>query len=142
MLVISKQTEAILYLLAGTSYPEECCGILLGRRDGEVRFTRRVLPVVNRCADGQRGTQFVIDPLDIRRAEALAEEAQLEIIGFYHSHPGYAAVASEADVRYMMEGYSYPIVSLHSGTAPRLASFERKAQAGSGVEEETVTIQQ
>jgi desampylase len=87
--------------------PDECCGLLLGRDDEIVEAARA------RNIAAEPRSRFLIDPrdhIDIRRA---ARGRGLEVIGFYHSHPGSAATPSARDVaEFTYPGYLYAIVSL------------------------------
>ena|SRR5947209_14838953 len=71
--------------------PAECCGVLIGR-GGEVV---RAYPTRN-AAD--RPTRFVIDPGDHFAAIRAARGQQLEVVGYYHSHPHSAPRPSATDI--------------------------------------------
>lgn len=76
--------------------------------------------------------------MEVVKAELLAEEEGFEIVGFYHSHPDYEAVVSKADKLYMIEGYSYPVISVKNGKCVKVKSFEKTAQTDTDVKEETL----
>lgn len=64
---------------------------------------------------GDRRRRFLIDP---ERQLAVQREARaqgLEIVGFYHSHPGGSAQPSEEDVRMAHPGMLMLIVALRHG---------------------------
>lgn len=107
-----------------SEYPAECCGILIGRADGKDKLVKFVYPVRNTAKSG-KNTHFCIDPLNILRAEMYAEQKQLEILGFYHSHPDNKAVASAEDIRYMIPGYYYPIISVMNGRSTEIRCFTK-----------------
>jgi desampylase len=71
--------------------PAECCGVLLGA-DGVVLEAR---PTRNLDTNPNR---FLIDPKDHIDARRDARARQLEVVGFYHSHPHSAAIPSETDI--------------------------------------------
>jgi proteasome lid subunit RPN8/RPN11 len=48
---------------------------------------------------------YELDPEDFVRADALAEEAGLEVIGFYHSHPSGPDRLSQIDRERAWPGY-------------------------------------
>ena len=53
------------------AYPDECCGILLGRDEGTRRIVERVRPTENVFEDAsERRHRFSIDPLELLRAES------------------------------------------------------------------------
>lgn len=124
MLILNKKTTDKLFSHARSEYPKECCGILLGRRLGEQRIASAAIPTRNMADEAQ--TQFLINPLEIVRAEKTAELQNLEVVGFYHSHPDYEAIVSQAGVLHMIAGYSYLIISVKNGIHIRAHSFEKQ----------------
>jgi proteasome lid subunit RPN8/RPN11 len=71
--------------------PRECCGVLIGSGDRVVQSIR-----ARNLADGT--TRFLIDPRDHINAIRAARARQLDVIGFYHSHPRSPAYPSETDI--------------------------------------------
>jgi cysteine synthase B len=96
---------------AGT-YPDECCGALIGRESGEVV---EALALSN--AMDQRRRRFLIGPEEYRMAEARAAETALTLLGFYHSHPDHPAVPSTFDLEHAWPNLFYLIVSVQQGRA-------------------------
>jgi len=76
------------------AHPAECCGLLLGAREGQRFRVTGLYPARNLSSDPQR---FEIDPRDHLAAQRLAREGAAAVIGCYHSHPGGAAMPSIAD---------------------------------------------
>lgn len=128
MLVFQKESMEELLRDSKQAYPKECCGILIGRRDGEKKTADIVIPTENIAEKKQQCTGFFISPTAVMNAEILAEEKGLEIVGFYHSHPDYDAVVSAEDEKYMIAGYSYPIISVRDGICTAVNSYEKKEQ--------------
>lgn len=115
MIIIEKQLLDRMKEDAESKYPEECCGILLGRRmETRKRIVGEVHPAANE-ADNRRERQFQIDPLTLLKAERYADETGMEIIGFYHSHPDCQAKASVQDERFALPDFSYLILSVIHG---------------------------
>lgn len=127
MLVLNDDVHKAMIAHAEREFPDECCGVLLGRRGGEKRFAERAVRLENKSGS-DKTAHFAVDPLVIPEIELSASARNLEIVGFYHSHPNRAAVLSETDERYMLECLSYPIVSVNEGADGmvfKLASFEK-----------------
>jgi proteasome lid subunit RPN8/RPN11 len=104
------------------TYPEECCGGLLGeRRNGTVRVVRTE-PVPNRQTE-LRQRRYTIDPLDYLRLERLAGEVGLSVVGIYHSHPDHPAVPSEFDREHALPYFHYLIVAVEEGRAGDFACW-------------------
>ena len=136
MLVLQDDIMEKICSHAQIEYPKECCGILLGKRLSEQRIAYKVIQTKNMTEAGQKATHFSMDPLELLKVESIAEEEGFEIVGFYHSHPDHEAVVSNADLLHMIQGYSYPIVSVKKGLCVNVNSFERRTQADTYIKEE------
>lgn len=109
---------------AAATYPEECCGFLLGSLlgdDGGARVAR-VLAVDNQRQDS-RHNRYVIHPETVLEAQKQARAAGLDIVGYYHSHPDHPAVPSEFDREHAWPGMSYVIVSVRKGKIAETRSW-------------------
>ncbi len=107
------------------SYPEECCGFLLApasAAEGDRRYLRHAVPTPNR-APAERTRRYVIDPLDLLRAERSAAPSD-RLVGIYHSHPDHPAVPSEFDRERAWPWYSYLVLSVPREGPPVLGAFE------------------
>lgn len=119
---------------AMSTYPDECCGILLGQMAHDGKTLVEVWATENAWSaeaaeyypDAEGGTsrrRYAIAPSDMLKAQKQARNRHLEIIGFYHSHPDNAAIPSEFDRSCAWERYSYIIVSLQQGQAGDILSW-------------------
>jgi proteasome lid subunit RPN8/RPN11 len=107
---------------AERTYPEECCGFLLGRSaDGATRVDR-VAPAANERQDS-RHNRFVMSPETVLAAHKEARAAGLAVVGYYHSHPDHPAEPSEFDREHAWPGLSYLIVSVRAGQVDRARSW-------------------
>ncbi len=105
-------------------YPEECCGILLGKvSDDGVRSITRLRPLENRNQDSRRN-RFLIEAEDMRQVEKCAREEGADILGFYHSHPDHEARPSQFDREHAWPWYYYVIVSINQGIPGSLTCWE------------------
>jgi proteasome lid subunit RPN8/RPN11 len=109
------------------TYPEECCGFLVGRdSSGDsngVRRLVRVEPMANQM-QGERGRRFVIPPEELRRFENGLEGTDDVVVGFYHSHPDHPAVPSLFDQEHAWPWYTYLVLAVDHGRAGELGAFE------------------
>ena len=133
MLFIQNEIAKKLRSHAKSEYPRECCGIILGKRTEERKTAEKIIQTEN--ISGSR-RYFQIDPIAVLKAELSAEQEQLEITGFYHSHPDCKAIPSEQDITGMIAGYSYLIISVRDGECADMRSFERISQTGLDRKEE------
>jgi proteasome lid subunit RPN8/RPN11 len=104
------------------TYPYECCGALLGREGEEGREVLELAPLENRRMDSPRN-RFSITAEDVRLAEKTAREKNLELIGWYHSHPDSPARPSEYDREHAWPWYSYIIVRSEAGGTREMTSW-------------------
>lgn len=142
MLIFESNIIEEIHSHARTEYPKECCGILIGKWLGENRIVHKMIQTRNMIDEKQNAIHFLMNPLDVVRVELLAEEEKLEIVGFYHSHPDYEAIASREDVLHMIEGYSYLIVSVKNGVCVGENSFEKVVQTDTDVRKEEIQIKE
>lgn len=110
--------------VARRSYPDECCGVLLGSRsEGSDIVAREFRPLENTAADDRRGRHFQVSPLTLYEVEQDAEKKGLEIVGFYHSHPDCRAVLSTEDKLFMIPDLAYIVTSVVHGEAVETKGF-------------------
>jgi proteasome lid subunit RPN8/RPN11 len=108
---------------AAARAPEECCGGLLGRgAGGETVDVVRACPVPNEAAAKTRRRRFRIGAAAYRALAAEAETAGLELVGFFHSHPGADAVPSPEDLAAAWPGFVHLIVGAAAVRGWRLAA--------------------
>lgn len=100
-----------IYEHAKEAYPEECAGVLVGMDTGEMKVVVDVWRTDN-THEGERERRFLIEPLKIKEFEDNARERDLDILGFYHSHPDHPAEPSEYDRDHAWPYYSYIITSV------------------------------
>jgi proteasome lid subunit RPN8/RPN11 len=123
---------------ASEGYPHEVCGILirgdgagvvtearrvrnimekeeLARDPGLVSFIREVFPALSNLDDERARDRYLMDPRDQMRIQRECDDAGLQIIGYYHSHPDHPARASITDAERSWAGSVYLIVSCEKG---------------------------
>lgn len=81
--------------LAREAAPRECCGLLLGAREGDLFRITTIHPARNLAMQDDR---FDIAPQDHFAAQRSARAGGVTVIGCYHSHPGGAAQPSSRDL--------------------------------------------
>jgi proteasome lid subunit RPN8/RPN11 len=106
------------------TYPEECCGILLGRETDGVRSIERLMPIDNQWDSVDRSERFLISSRDVLLAEREARRTGLDVLGFYHSHPDSPARPSEFDREHAWPWYTYLIISIEAGHAGQLNGWQ------------------
>ncbi|MBN3907053.1 MAG: M67 family metallopeptidase [Nostoc sp. NMS1] len=135
MIRLSQEQLQTIRAHAEKTYPEECCGIILGYLASESKIVVEVMPTENawnteasaeflgeRTAESKR-RQYAIAPEVMLKTQKEARHRSLNIIGIFHSHPDYPAIPSECDRLYAWQGYSYIIVTVQNGKAGELRSW-------------------
>ena len=125
MLDITSELETFIKSEGENAYPNECCGVLIGKVNNEgVKTAKIAQPIHNASEKDEQFHRFLIKPEDMIKAESAAREVKLDVIGFYHSHPDHPALPSEYDKDHALPFYSYVIVSIEKGNAKELTSWE------------------
>ena len=104
------------------SYPEECCGALVGRAEPGSKSVLMIRPFANGSTE-ERERRYHVGPGAFRDAEAWARARGLDVVGIYHSHPDHPARPSEYDREHAWPWYSYVIVSVEHGTPSLVRSW-------------------
>ena len=108
---------------AEKAYPDECCGVLLGKVADDERHVHRIIPCRN-IRVGEADKRYEIDLTELVRVQREARESGMEILGFYHSHPDHPAHPSPTDLEHAhWIGCSYVITSVERGKATETRSF-------------------
>jgi len=112
------------------TYPNECCGVLLGKNiAGEgnsaaaMNHVRQIVRAGNTRTDSAHN-RYNIAPQELVKIQRQARGLGLDIIGFYHSHPDHPAQWSKTDfAEAHWLGCSYIITSVEQGKAVTTNSF-------------------
>ena len=113
-LILGDVERACIAAEGRRTYPNECCGFLLGRDVGEHAQVEEVVPAVNARDDSPRN-RYLIPPEAFLHVQRDANARGLDIVGFYHSHPDVEAYPSAFDREHAWNGYYYVIVSVREG---------------------------
>ena len=118
-------------------YPNEVCGILLGKDENGRRVIRLTMPIENSFEQDEQYHRFLITPADMFRAERLARHDRLDVLGVYHSHPNAPAQPSEYDRDHAAwTSWSYVIVSVRDGKAVDIRAWKLREDRSAYDEEE------
>ena len=105
------------------TYPHECCGALLGRSTPEGWVIDSAVRAGNIRTDSAHN-RYQIAPIELVRIEREARSRNLDIAGFYHSHPDHPAQWSTTDLAEAhWLGCSYVITEVAQGKAAVTNSF-------------------
>ena len=121
-------------------YPYECCGLLIGRFEEGSKIVTETYPISNAREESAKRNRFLIEPAELMRGERYARDHDLEVVGFYHSHPDSPAVPSQYDLDHAWPTYSYIIVSTRAERATDLFSWEQEPDRSKFNQEEIRVI--
>jgi proteasome lid subunit RPN8/RPN11 len=114
MIRIDSEPWAAMVSHARRTYPDECCGAMLGAIDGDSKTVKAAMPLENAFA-GARAARYELRPEDLLAADKAARERQMDLIGIYHSHPDCDAYFSTTDLKNSCPWYSFVVLSVKSG---------------------------
>ena len=112
------------------TYPNECCGVLLGKNIAKesdtaaaVNHVQQIVRAGNTRTDSAHN-RYNIAPQELVKIQRQARGLGLDIVGFYHSHPDHPAQWSQTDfAEAHWLGCSYIITSIEQGKAATTNSF-------------------
>lgn len=135
---IKRKYSDLIQAYGVESYPDECCGFLLGKESDGERHVLSTLPAPNATQREEQFHRFLIEPEAFLQAERFARERDLDVVGFYHSHPNADARPSEYDIEHAWPWYSYIIVSVRESGAEEMTSWRLRDDRSQFEEEELV----
>lgn len=140
MIRLAVETEKQIRIEGENSYPNECCGALLGVFDKEGNaVVEDILPIINAREDEEQYHRFVITADEYLLAERTARVKGIEVVGFYHSHPDHPAIPSEYDREHALPFYAYIIVAVAQGGAGDLTSWRLDPNSRQFEQESVIT---
>jgi proteasome lid subunit RPN8/RPN11 len=140
--VVSSEILSEIEAHASDTYPEECCGLLLGKfeKDSKLKVADRSKRMENVFLKEERFHRYTIDPKEFLTAESEAEKTGLEIVGIYHSHPNAPAKPSEFDTKHAWPTLSYVVVSVRDSRPEQMRSWVLKDDRSEFEPEELMEI--
>jgi proteasome lid subunit RPN8/RPN11 len=122
MIEVEQSAWQAMVLHAERTYPNECCGAMLGRIQGDKKTVNEATPLEN-ASTGEQRQHYELRPQDLLSAERAARQRGLDLIGIFHSHPDCDAYFSETDLRNSCPWYSFIVLSIKNGRFDHANSF-------------------
>ena len=119
---IEEKPWQTMVLHAERTYPNECCGVMLGHIQGETKRVTEALPMEN-SFPGAQGERYELKSADLLKAERVARDRGLDLVGIFHSHPDCDAYFSETDLKNSCPWYSFVVLSVNRGNFDHASSF-------------------
>ena len=118
---MSKSDYEIILKHARENLPEEACGLIAGKKDGNNKSIEKVYCLTNIDHSNEH---FSLDPKEQLKALKDARANGYKIIGNFHSHPESPSRPSEEDKRLAFDPtIEYLILSLMEEGNPVLKAF-------------------
>lgn len=133
MLTIEKAAWDIMVAHAEATYPNECCGVMLGKGKTVTRAQ-----ALENTYQGAQEDRYEIRPEDLLAADREARKDGLDIVGIFHSHPDCAAYFSKTDLENSCPWYSFVVLSILKGKFDNAGSFLPNAEQTEAPEEELI----
>jgi proteasome lid subunit RPN8/RPN11 len=137
MIRIEPESWAAMVAHARQTYPNECCGAMLGSIDAAGKTVRAALPLEN-AFDGVQAARYELRPQDLLAADKAAHERQMDLIGIYHSHPDCGAYFSQTDLQNSCPWYSFVVLSIQKGEFHHANSWLPNAEQTAAAQEELI----
>ncbi|MGO9096371.1 MAG: M67 family metallopeptidase [Bryobacteraceae bacterium] len=138
MIQIEPDPWRVMLAHARASYPDECCGAMLGRVVEASKLVTAVLALEN-VFPGPRRERYQLRPEDLPEAEREARLQGLKLIGIYHSHPDREAYFSLVDLQNSCPWYSFLVLSIRRGEFDHARCWRPDAGQTRAEEEELAT---
>lgn len=135
MIRIEKEAWNNMVAHARSTYPNECCGAMLGIVNDGVK-TVKIAVAAENAFQGRQNSRYELRPEDLLAAEREARRLGMDVVGIFHSHPDCGAYFSETDLRNSCPWYSFVVLSVRQGEFDHAKSFLPDADQTKADEEE------
>ena len=127
-IILDQQVLQEMHSHAISTYPEECCGLLLGKFEGNLtrKMVNRSKRMENVFEKQERYHRYTIDPLKYMDVENEALSSGDDVVGIYHSHPNAPAKPSLFDMNHAWPSLSYIVVEVRDSKAVDTKSWVLK----------------
>jgi proteasome lid subunit RPN8/RPN11 len=122
MITIDLEAWRVMVDHAQATYPNECCGAMIGAIDGSEKSVKVAVPLEN-AFSGEQGARYELRSEDLLKADAEARQRGMDLIGIFHSHPDCDAYFSKTDLENSCPWYSFVILSIKNGKFDHASSF-------------------
>lgn len=126
------------------TFPNECCGVLLGDVAGDHKTVREVRALANvfepsaefetsalpagaeagEVAEVGQERRYFVSPQEMFALMQEERRTKRKVLGFYHSHPNHPARPSVYDREWASPWYTYIIVSVMDGRPADLTAWQ------------------
>jgi proteasome lid subunit RPN8/RPN11 len=137
MITIESTAWTTMVAHAEAKFPNECCGVMIGKIDGDHKNVTSAVALEN-AYQGTQEDRYEIRPEDLLAADRQARAAGLDLIGIFHSHPDCDAYFSKTDLENSCPWYSFVVLSVKAGRFDHANSFLPNADQTAAEKEELI----
>ena len=137
MIRVSAEPWNAMVAHAQSTYPNECCGAMLGRVDGAEKEVLVAMRLEN-SSKGSQAARYELRPEDLLAADKEARSRGMDLVGIYHSHPDCGAYFSETDLKNSCPWYSFIVLSIQKGEFDHANSWLPNAEQTEAEKEELI----
>jgi proteasome lid subunit RPN8/RPN11 len=123
MIRIDTKAWQVMVAHAEKTYPDECCGAMVGETADDGTKTVRLAVPMRNSYEGSQEDRYELHPEDLLKADREARARGLDLIGIFHSHPDCDAYFSQTDLKNSCPWYSFVVLSVQKGRFHHAASF-------------------
>jgi len=138
--ILSAEIVLSMHAHASFTYPEECCGLLLGEfKDGvSTKVILESRRMENVFVKEERYHRYTIDPSEFLKVESEAQSRGLEVAGVYHSHPDAPAKPSQFDANHAWPTLSYVVIEVRAAQPVDTKSWVFQGDRSEFIQEEII----
>jgi proteasome lid subunit RPN8/RPN11 len=137
MIRIQSEPWAAMVAHAQKTYPNECCGAMVGTLDGDSKMVSEAIALEN-AFEGAQAARYELRPEDLLAADRAARERGMDLIGIYHSHPDCDAYFSKTDLQNSCPWYSFVVLSIQKGKFDHANSWLPNMEQTDAAKEELI----
>jgi proteasome lid subunit RPN8/RPN11 len=121
---LSKNLQQQIFKQMEDTFPNEGGGFLLGTKNGENTHIVDVIQIDNVFETEEQYHRYAMTPQNWAKMEDEADERELTLVGYYHSHPDSPAIPSEYDRVHALPNFIYIISCVMAGKAVEMLVWE------------------
>ncbi len=118
-------------------FPNECCGVVFGETDGDVKMGKLAVPMTN-VYQGSQADRYELSQTELLNADEAARKQGFDLLAIFHSHPDCDAYFSATDLKNSSSWYSFIVLSIKSGEFSHARSFIPNPEQTEAPEEQLV----
>jgi proteasome lid subunit RPN8/RPN11 len=122
MIEIEEKPWQVMVDHAKATYPNECCGAMIGSVDGENKTVRAAV-ILENSFTGAQNARYELKQEDLLKADSEARRQGMDLVGIFHSHPDCDAYFSKTDLENSCPWYSFVVLSIYKGEFNHANSF-------------------